>query len=323
MCEKVVDSIEFDCIEIEGIKFSEVLAMKNFWGALLLALFLSGYAVDAEASYEKGVEARSSGDYAEALSQWMVTSDDPRCMTAIGVMYDYGEGLPKDELKAAEWYRRAAEKGEYRAIAQLANFSLTGAGGVPHNPTEWRGRLEEIQGKDGYADYVLASFYMGGYGGEKDLDKAHSLLRGLVSKGYTQLEATLRQVERRLDDRKAGVLDAEFLVAEMARDSAAFDRSHKDKRLVVSGWVSDVARLNDYGYVVKFGGQSPSVIPRDNILAVFYEPSRIGPLAALTPGTFLKLDGVYVGKHPFPLEECAFTLFGCSLSETVSSDARP
>ncbi|MDR1378022.1 MAG: sel1 repeat family protein [Synergistaceae bacterium] len=293
--------------------------MKNFLGALLLALLLSGC---VEASYEKGVEARSAGDYTEALNQWMVASDDPRCMTAIGVMYDYGEGLPRDDLKAAEWYRRAAEKGEYRAIAQLANFSLTGAGGVLHNPTEWRRRLEEIQGKDGYADYVLASFYMGGYGGEKDLDKAHVLLRGLVSKGYTQLETILRQLERRLDDRKAGVLEAEILV-EMARDNASFDRNYKDRRLVVSGWVSGVTRLSDYGYVVKFGGQPPSVIPQDNILAIFYEPSRIGPVAALTPGTFLKLNGVYVGKHPFPLEECALTLFGCSLDESVSSDTRP
>ncbi|MDR2136964.1 MAG: hypothetical protein LBO68_01630 [Synergistaceae bacterium] len=294
--------------------------MKNLGGALLAVCFLSGC---AEADYEKGVAAQAAGDYAEALNQWMVTSDDPRCMRAIGVMYDYGEGLPRDEFKAAEWYTRAAEKGEYRAIAQLANFSLTNAGGVPHNPTEWRRKLEGIQGKDGYADYVLASFYMKGYGGEKDLDKAHSLLRGLVNKGYTQLETTLRRLEQRLDDRKAGVLEADVLAAEMTRDNASFDRNYKDRRIVISGWVSSAARLNDYGYVVKFGGQSPSILPRDNILAVFYEPSRTGVLATLTPGTFVKLNGIYVGKHPFPLEECAFTLFGCSLNEVVSDDTRP
>ncbi|MDR1979603.1 MAG: hypothetical protein LBQ42_12790 [Synergistaceae bacterium] len=294
--------------------------MKNFFGALLVTLFLFGY---AEASYEKGVEARANGDYAEALNQWMVTSDDPRCMTAIGVMYDYGEGLPKDDVKAVEWYSKAADKGEYRAIAQLANFSLTGAGGVVHSPTEWRGRLEAIKGKDGYADYILASFYINGYGGEKNLDEAQVLLRGLVNKGYTQLEETLRQVERRLADRKAGVLDADVLSAEMAGGNASFDQRYKDKRIAVAGWVNTVERLNDYGYVMKLGGAQPSVIPKDNILAVFYDPSRTGTLATLKPGDFVKLNGVYVGKHPFPLEDCAFTLFGCSLAEVVSEDKRP
>jgi len=119
--------------------------MKKILGALTLTLTLCAR---AEAGYEKGVEARKNGDYAEALNQWMAASDDLRCMTAIGALYDYGEGLPKDDVKAAEWYTKAAEKGEYRAIAQLANFSLTGAGGVAQNPTEWRGKLEEIEGND-------------------------------------------------------------------------------------------------------------------------------------------------------------------------------
>jgi hypothetical protein len=300
----------------------EVFAMKNkiFWGALAVTLFLFGY---AEASYEKGVEARGNGDYAEALTQWMVASDDPRCMTAIGVMYDYGEGLPKNEAKAVEWYSRAAEKGEYRAIAQLANFSLTGAGGVAQNPAEWRRKLEGIRGKDGYADYILASFYINGYGGEKNFDEAQVLLHSLVSKGYTQLEETLRQVERRLADRKAGVLEADVLAAEIALENASFDQRYKDKRILVSGWVNTVARLNDYGYVVKFGGGELSATPKDNVLAVFYEPSRTGDLGALKSGAFVKLNGVYVGKHPFPLEDCAFTLFGCSLVEVVSEDKRP
>ena len=297
--------------------------MKKFLGAFFVTfatLLLFGY---AEASYEKGVEARGNGDYAEALNQWMVASDDPRCMTAIGVMYDYGEGLPKDNDKAVEWYTKAADKGEYRAIAQLAYFSLTGVGGVAQNPAEWRKKLEAIKGKDGYADYILASFYLNGYGGGKNLEEAQVLVRGLVNKGYTQLEETLRQVERRLADRKAGVLDVSELSAEMANGNASFDQRYKDKRIVVAGWVRSMERLNDKGYVMKFGGQELSGTPQDNALAVFYDPSPTGTLAALKPGTFVKLNGIYVGKHPFPLEDCSFTLFGCSLVEVISEDKRP
>ncbi|MDR2528226.1 MAG: hypothetical protein LBD04_04295 [Synergistaceae bacterium] len=288
--------------------------MKKFFFALTLTLFFVGR---AEAGYEEGVAARTAGDYAEALSQWMVASDDPRCMTAIGVMHEYGEGLPENDDRAAEWYAKAANKGSYRAIAQLANFSLRGAGGVARNPTEWRGKLEEIKGKDSYADYVLATFYVEGHGGRKNLTGARELLSAWVAQGYPQLAEPLRQVERLLADQEAGVLEVDALAVEIERGNASFDRSYRDKRILVGGWVRSVERLNDYGCVVKLGGRRPSVLPKDNVLAVFYEPSRAGPLASLTPGTFVKLSGVYVGTHPFPLGDCAFTLFGCSLVESA------
>jgi hypothetical protein len=292
--------------------------MKNSFWALIVILFLFGR---AEGSYEEGMKAHTNGDFPEALHQWMVASDDPRCMTAIGAMYDYGEGISKDDVKAAEWYERAAEKGEYRAIAQLANFSLTGTGGVERNPSEWRKKLEEIEGKDGYADYVLASFYMGGYGGEKNLDRAQALLRGLAGKGYTQIEGILRQVEQRLADRRSGVLEANVLTLEIEKSGASFDQSYKDRRIAVSGWLNGVTRLNDSGYVVKIGGADLSLASKDNIVAVFYDPS--GPPASFKQGVYVKLDGVYVGKHPFPLEDGAFTLFGCAFSEPASEDRRP
>lgn len=298
--------------------------MKNYF-----LMFLSGLAAlflcaGAEAGYEEGLEARKKGDYAEALHQWLVASDDPRCMTAIGVMYDYGEGLPRDVDKAAGWYKKAADRGEYRAIAQLASFSLNGAGNIDPDPTEWRKKLEAIEGRDDYADSILAYFYMDGYGGAKNLEKASALLTALVQKGYTQLDAVAQQAAKRLADQKAGVVEVDALTAEMARGAASFDLKYRDRRIVLSGWVVSVDRLSNRGYVVKFGTSTvPSPSPKDNILAIFYDPSRTEGVASLKPGMFVKLDGVYVGQHPFPLDDCAFTLFGCSLLDVAPGDIRP
>ena len=289
-------------------------------------LFVFAMQESAAANYERGVAARAAGDYEGALHEWMATSDDPRSMTAIGSLYDHGEGLPNDDAKAAEWYAKAAEMGEYRAIAQLAVFSLTGAGGVAQNPTEWRGRLEEIEGNDAYADYVLASFYLDGYGGEKDIDKAYAILDALVNlKGYShsQVVSELKRAETLLADKQAGVLDAGAMINEAARDRAVFEESYKDRRVTVNGWLSSAERMNDYGYVVRFSGTQYSSVPRDTIVAVFYEPSRTGALSSLARGTFVKFSGVYVGDQPFPLEDYAFTLFGCSLIDVVSEDQRP
>lgn len=293
--------------------------MKRIFAALLLLPFL---ALGAEGSYEEGLEARRAGDYTEALNQWMLASDDPRCMTAIAVMYDYGEGVSQDEGLAGEWYRRAEAKGDYRAMAQLANFSLSGVGGERRSPMEWRARLEEARGKDPYVDYVLAFFYANAHGGERRLDDALALLEPLVGQGFEQFLPLYRDVEQRIADRKEGVQEASVLAREIAQGEASFDRRWKDKRIVVSGYVNTLERLNDYGYVLKFGPSSPSLIPKDNLQAVFYAPSLATPLAGLKPGNYVKLDGVYVGRLPFALEACALTLVGCDLLQTLSDDVR-
>ena len=293
--------------------------MKRIFAALLLLPFL---ALGADGSYEEGLEARRAGDYTEALNQWMLASDDPRCMTAIAVMYDYGEGVSQDEGLAGEWYRRAEAKGDYRAMAQLANFSLSGVGGERRSPMEWRARLEETKGKDPYVDYVLAFFYANAHGGERRLDDALALLEPLVGQGFEQFLPLYRDVEQRIADRKEGVQEASVLAREIAQGEASFDRRWKDKRIVVSGYVNTLERLNDYGYVLKFGPSSPSLIPKDNLQAVFYAPSLATPLAGLKPGNYVKLDGVYVGRLPFALEACALTLVGCDLLQTLSDDVR-
>ena len=285
-------------------------------------LLLSFLAVGAEGNYEKGLEARRAGDYTEALHQWMLTSDDPRSMTAIAVMYDYGEGVEQDEARAAEWYRKAADRGDYRAMAQLANFSLSGAGGETRSPMEWRARLEEARGRDPYVDYVLAFFYANAHGGERRLDDALSLLKPLIDQGFEPFVPLYRDVERRIADRREGVQEASALALEIAQGEASFDLRWKDRRIVVNGYVNTVQRLNDYGYVLKFGPASPSLVPKDNLLAVFYAPSLAGPLAKLRPGDYVKLDGVYLGRLPFALESCALTLLGCDLIQTLSNDVR-
>jgi len=44
-------------------------------------------------------------------------------------------------------------------------------------------------------------------------------------------------------------------------------------------------------------------------------------LSRLRGGDYVKIDGVYVGRHPFELEPSALTLFGCNLLQVTSNDA--
>ena len=57
------------------------------------------------------------------------------------MMYENGKGgLPKDEQRAVEWYRKAAERGQSIAQYNLGRMYETGLGGLPKSPEkamEW------------------------------------------------------------------------------------------------------------------------------------------------------------------------------------------
>ena len=49
-------------------------------------------------------------------------------MVAIGHMYEWGQGTPKDFVKAAEWFLKAAEAGDIYGEASLAHAYMDGKG---------------------------------------------------------------------------------------------------------------------------------------------------------------------------------------------------
>ena len=55
--------------------------------------------------------------------------DDPKAMTLLGELYANGYGVDRDDKKAAEWYRLAADRGDREAMFALAMFRLGGRAG--------------------------------------------------------------------------------------------------------------------------------------------------------------------------------------------------
>ena len=55
--------------------------------------------------------------------------NDPAAMTLLGELYAQGLGIGRDDLKAAQWYKMAAAKGDRDAIFALAMFSFQGRAG--------------------------------------------------------------------------------------------------------------------------------------------------------------------------------------------------
>src|ERR1051326_5967343 len=73
------------------------------------------------ADYQKGLQAYTVGDYATALKEWRALAEqgDASAQNNLGVMYENGQGLPKNYEQAHVWYQQAAEQGLPSAQANI------------------------------------------------------------------------------------------------------------------------------------------------------------------------------------------------------------
>ena len=126
---------------------------------------------DAVAAYERG-------DYATAfrLMKPFAEKGDAKSQHNLGVMYDYGRGVPQNYTEAMKWYRKAAEQGLPDAQHNLGVMYEKGQG-VPQNFNEaakWYRRAAE-QGLP-ESQVNLGMLYYNGQGVPQDYVLAHMWL---------------------------------------------------------------------------------------------------------------------------------------------------
>ncbi len=89
---------------------------------------------DAGSAFRAGVEYFDAKivarDFTKAHDLWTISAEggDPRGMTDLAAMYDYGNGVGVDRKRAAELYGRAARKGFPDAMFNVASMLLNGDG---------------------------------------------------------------------------------------------------------------------------------------------------------------------------------------------------
>jgi TPR repeat protein len=141
--------------------------------ALAIAL-MAALTVPSWAGFEDGLAAHERGDYALALEQWkpLAEQGDARAQYRLGAMYARGEGVPRDDGAAAQWFLRAAGQGHTEANYVLsfayakglgvprddarAAYSLRRAAELGHAEAQYRLGVMYANGKGVPRDYVLA-----------------------------------------------------------------------------------------------------------------------------------------------------------------------
>jgi len=166
--------------------------MQTMLSVLVLALTVAASSALA-GPYEEGVAAFARGEYAKALAllQPLAQQGDARAQFHLGVMYTYGQGVPRDYAEAFQWYRRAAEQGLAIAQSNLGGTYENGYG-VPQDYAkafQWYRRAAE-QGL-AEAQHNLGQLYRDGRGVPQDFATAAQWYRRAAEQGMAKAQTNI------------------------------------------------------------------------------------------------------------------------------------
>lgn len=177
--------------------------------------------------YKKQLYGEALDNFKNAIKTGVAYSDRLLDCNTVGHMYQYGEGIEKDEIEAVSWYRRAAELGYAEAQYNLGFMYYYGKGvkqdlgvafkwfslsaeqgnkeamldiaymyklgkGVSVDNIEafkWYRRLAELD--DPVAQYNLGDMYKNGVGVDRNLQEAAKWFKLASDQGHPEAQCAL------------------------------------------------------------------------------------------------------------------------------------
>jgi TPR repeat protein len=160
--------------------------MKTAIKALMIAvaILVTSMTASLAQDFQTGYEAYQKGDYATALSIWLPLTEqgDAEAQNWLGVMYEFGDGVPQDDKEAVNWYRKAAEQGNAGAQNNLGSRYILGKGVIKNIVLAhmWY----DIAASNGNKNAVKISEYIANGMYASQLEIAQELARECIQKNY-------------------------------------------------------------------------------------------------------------------------------------------
>ena len=128
-----------------------------------VAVLVAGPAL---ADLDAGLAAVHRGDFKKALAELMplAQAGDAEAQYNIGRMYAYGRGVPQDDAKAMDWYRKSATQGHLWAINNIGRLYENGLGVTQDDAAAVQWYRLAADGGNGVSQYNLGSMYVRGRG---------------------------------------------------------------------------------------------------------------------------------------------------------------
>lgn len=143
-------------------------------------------------SYFKG-NGDYNQDYQAAMHWYLKAAEqgDPEAQRKVGLMYDYGQGVPVDLTKAAKWYFKSAVQGNAESQHNIA-YCYSKGRGIPQDyekAADWYLRLAEQGNVD--AQFNLGYQYHYGQGVPKDYRLAMNWFHKAAEQGEMDSQCSL------------------------------------------------------------------------------------------------------------------------------------
>ncbi len=173
---------------------------RAIFAVLLLALAGAAFGDGARAqSYDDGLSAYDTGDFAKALEIWgpLAENGDAVAQYSLGKLLENGGvGVPRDLAEAAKWYQRSASQGIATAQNNLGLMYAQGRG-VPQDVTLAVKFWRDAAAKDHVvAKFNLALAYFRGEGVAEDRVEAQRWFRAAAEFGLADAQYALAQIIR-------------------------------------------------------------------------------------------------------------------------------
>ena len=148
--------------------------MLRFPVALVLSIVCLA-APPARADVKAGENAYHRGDYATALREWqpLAKQGDAVAQYHLGLLYANGQGVPKDDAQARQWYEKAAVQDHVEAQVNLGMLFDYGRGGPQDFKMAVRWYLRAANQGNELAQRKLGLLYERGDGVQQDFVQAY------------------------------------------------------------------------------------------------------------------------------------------------------
>ena len=174
--------------------------------ALVALVFFAG---PSWADFADGVAAYNRGDYEAALAEWRPLADQGNAIAqfSLGVLYEFGQGVPENPVAASLLYRLGAEQGN--PFAQKALGVLYNAGrGVEKDEAEavrwFRAAAEQDFAE---AQFNLGMSYARGEGVARNSSEAYFWMSLAAADGLETANRVLSAIRRSLDPEQISAVD--------------------------------------------------------------------------------------------------------------------
>jgi TPR repeat protein len=137
--------------------------------------------------YQYGLPQLGIPVYYQQAAEWYEKAANRGNMyaqTSLGILYYLGLGVPKNYTKAAEWYKKAAEQGDASAMYNLAGCYRLGRGVEQNDELAAKYNQKAANMDMPEAQAELAGMYYRGTGVEQDYTMAVHWFKKAIANGY-------------------------------------------------------------------------------------------------------------------------------------------